>query len=130
MEDRNEIVEKGIKAAYRDKIPGGIQHVFCVGNKQYWEFRDRPKAEFLPWLRLSGILRLRMHCLSKVADSQLVLATKHVQESIPALLNAVELWVASGAGGRDAEEKKAIRETLDRVENDLITVSIIHDPEP
>lgn len=51
-----------------------------------------------------------------VADRQLRVATKYIQDDIPALLEDVELWVQSGAGSVDAEQKAAIRETLNMLE--------------
>jgi flagellin-like hook-associated protein FlgL len=51
-----------------------------------------------------------------VADRQLRVATKYIQDDIPALLEDVELWVQSGAGSVDAEQKAAIRETLNNLE--------------
>lgn len=51
-----------------------------------------------------------------VADRQLRAATKYIQDDIPALLEEVELWVQSGAGNVDAEQKAAIRETLSTLE--------------
>ncbi|CAK7234228.1 hypothetical protein SBRCBS47491_008877 [Sporothrix bragantina] len=119
IEDRNETVEKQIKSAYRDKLPGGIKNVFCVGNVQYWEFWENGK---FAQVHLSGIPRFRRHCLAKVADSQLVLAAKYIQDSIPALHCDVELWVESGAGSPETEKKKAIVEALNRVEGELATV--------
>lgn len=123
IQDRNENVEKQIKSAYKDKIPGGVQQFFCVSNTQYWKYWD--KTQFLPEIHLSGIPKFRMHCLAKVADSQLVLAAKYIRDNIPALLGEVELWVESGAGGKEAEKKKAVREALDMVERDMTTVSLV-----
>jgi hypothetical protein len=51
-----------------------------------------------------------------VADRQFRVATKYIQDDIPALLEDVELWVQSGAGSVDAEQKAAIRETLNMLE--------------
>ncbi|CAK7229960.1 hypothetical protein SEUCBS140593_007423 [Sporothrix eucalyptigena] len=117
IEDRNEAVEKQIKLAYRDKLPGGIKNVFCVGNVQYWDFWKDGK--FAQQVLLSGISRFRTHCLAKVADSQLVLAAKYIQDSIPALVCDVELWLESGAESPEKEQKKAIVEALNHVEGEL-----------
>jgi hypothetical protein len=97
--------------------------VFCVSNSEYWEKRYQSKDEALPFLHLSGILAVRKHCLSMVADSQLRIATKYVRDDIPAFLGDVALWVESGAGSVDAEQKKAVRETLDKVEDNLKRVN-------
>lgn len=87
---------------------------------QYWDFWK--KGNFAQEVHLSGIPRFRKHCLAKVADSQLVFAAKYIRDSIPALLGEVELWVESGAGGPETEQKRAILEALDRVESELTTV--------
>lgn len=97
--------------------------VFCISNTDYWDNRYLPKDEALPLIYLSGIPEIRKHCLSMVASSQLRIATKYVRDDIPALLGDVALWVESGAGSMDAEQKRAIREALDKVEKGLTTVS-------
>jgi hypothetical protein len=51
-----------------------------------------------------------------VANSQLRIATKYIRDDIPAVLGDVELWVQSGAGTANAEQKEKIRETLNAVE--------------
>jgi len=51
-----------------------------------------------------------------VADRQLRVATKYIHDDIPALLEDIELWVQSGAGSVDAEQKTVIRETLSMLE--------------
>ncbi|ERS98116.1 hypothetical protein HMPREF1624_04896 [Sporothrix schenckii ATCC 58251] len=117
MEDRNKSVQRELTSTYRNRLPGGIQNVFCVDNKQYWELWT--KEGFVQHLPVTGIPRLRTHCLGKVAESRLKLAAKHVRDSIPALLAEVELWVESGARGSEAEQKKIIVEALDRAEADL-----------
>ena len=112
-----------MKSTYREKLPGGIQNVFCVGNVLYWNFWEKGRS--VQEVHLSGIPRLRRHCLAKVADSQLKLAAKHICESIPALLSEVELWIEAGAQGPEAEQKRAIREALDKIEGELTMVSFL-----
>ncbi|CAI0647909.1 unnamed protein product, partial [Colletotrichum noveboracense] len=119
VETRNAEVTKKLQASYRDKVRGGIVHVFCISNTEYWSKATLPKDEAIPSLQLSGIFALRKHCLSIIADSQLRLATKFVTNDIPALLGEAGLWVESGAGSANAEQKSAVRRTLDKIERQL-----------
>ncbi len=43
---------------------------------------------------------------------------------IPALLGDIALWIESGAGSADAEQKRTIRETLNELERRLRTVML------
>ncbi|KAI8301025.1 hypothetical protein K4K61_009245 [Colletotrichum sp. SAR11_59] len=119
VETRNAEVTKKLQASYRDKVRGGIVHVFCISNTEYWSKAMLPKDEAIPSLQLSGIIALRKHCLSIIAESQLRLATKFVTNDIPALLGEAALWVESGAGSANAEQKSAVRRTLDKIERQL-----------
>ena len=101
---------------YRDKVPQNDLKVFCVSNTEYWENRGLPKDDALPFLQLSGIFTVRKHCISMVANSQLRIATKYIQADIPALLGDIKLWVESGAGTVNAEQKEKVRQTLNIVE--------------
>jgi len=121
---RNSSVITQLNNHYRAQLPGGHLRAFCVSNKDYWEKRECGREQALPFLNLSGILALRRHCLSLVAESQLRIVTKYIEDDIPALLGDVELWVRSGAGTAGAEEKRAIRETLDTIEGRLKGVSM------
>lgn len=51
-----------------------------------------------------------------VADSQLWAATQFMENSIPALLGEIELWVRSGGESASLEQKRIMREALDEVE--------------
>ncbi|KAI8182578.1 hypothetical protein K4K51_000851 [Colletotrichum sp. SAR 10_75] len=119
VETRNAEVTKKLLASYRDKVRGGIVHVFCISNTEYWSKATLPKDEAIPSLQLSGIIALRKHCLSIIADSQLRLATKFVTNDIPALLGEARLWVESGVGSANAEQKSAVRRTLGKIERQL-----------
>ncbi|KAH0425848.1 hypothetical protein CcaCcLH18_10717 [Colletotrichum camelliae] len=119
IETRNADVTKKLQASYRNKVRGGVVHVFCISNTEYWSKAMLPKDEAIPSLQLSGIIALRKHCLSIIADSQLRLATKFVTNDIPALLGETGLWVESGAGSASAEQKSAVRKTLENIERQL-----------
>lgn len=125
VETRNSTVTEKLVQQYRSQIPGGRLRVFCVSNHDYREYRLEPKDQALPFLQLSGIIAVRKHCLSIVAESQLQIVTKYVRDDIPALLGDVELWVQSGAGTADAEQKRVVRETLNTLESQLKEVSLM-----
>jgi len=78
-----------------------------------------PKDDALPFLELSGILAVRKHCISLVAESQFRIAAKYIQDGIPVLLGDTDLWVQSGAGNMSAERRQTIREALDSLESRL-----------
>jgi len=122
---RNRSVTEQLNNDYRPQIPGGRLRAFCVSNKDYWENRNYPKDQALPFLHLSGILALRKHCLSIVAESQLIIVARYIRDDIPALIGDVELWVQSGEGTASAEEKSAVRESLDAAERRLKEVRAI-----
>jgi hypothetical protein len=108
---------------YENQTSAGNLAVFCVSNFDYWEHRDEPKDQALPFLQLSGILQVRRKCLSLVVEGQLRAATEYVTNAIPALLGSIELWIQAGAGSVGAERKQAIRSALDRIELELEAVS-------
>jgi hypothetical protein len=122
---RNSSVTRQLDKAYGPRVSGGRLHSFCVSNKDYWDNRAHSKEQALPFLQLSGIIALRKHCLAIVADSQLRILTTYVRDRIPALLGDVELWVQSGACSAGAEQKRAVRESLNAVETQLKQVSVI-----
>ncbi|OHW99019.1 hypothetical protein CSPAE12_02220 [Colletotrichum incanum] len=121
IETRNASVSTKLHEIYGEKVPPGTLRVFCVSNTDYWASRWLSRDEALPLLRLSGIVALRKHCLAIIGDSQLSIATKFVANDIPALLGDVALWIESGAGSAGAEQKRVVRETLDKVERMLHT---------
>ncbi|EXJ72753.1 uncharacterized protein A1O5_03900 [Cladophialophora psammophila CBS 110553] len=122
---RNQKVTGELQKLYQNQIATANLPVFCISNIIYQDHRDKPKAEALPYLQLSGILQVRRHCLSLVAEGQLRAATEYVTNAIPALLGSIELWIQAGAGSVGAERKQAIRGALDRIEDELEAVSAL-----
>ncbi|KAH8883504.1 hypothetical protein GQ53DRAFT_699385 [Thozetella sp. PMI_491] len=116
IQTRNEIVSSELEKTYATKIRNNTLRVFCVSNILYWENRDRYQAEALPFLELSGILGLRKHCISIVAEAQYRAASLYMSHEIPTVLNSVQLWVESGSGSLTAERKASIRNALDKVD--------------
>ncbi|EXF77774.1 hypothetical protein CFIO01_03095, partial [Colletotrichum fioriniae PJ7] len=109
-------LKRQLRRTYKDKIPDGNLALFCVSNIIYWDERHQPRDVALPSLQLSGILALRKHCLGIVADSQLSIAKRYIDNDIPAILGEAALWVESGAGSASAEQKRQIRDTLNSIE--------------
>lgn len=99
--------------------------MFCVSNTDYWRHRDSTKDTALARLQLSGIIGVRKHCISIVGNSQFHIARKYIRDSIPALLGDIALWVESGVGSVSAEQKQAIRETLNTLEARLRRVNTL-----
>ncbi|KAI1348075.1 hypothetical protein F5Y01DRAFT_228690 [Xylaria sp. FL0043] len=116
---RNAIVEQKLLDLYRHEVPGNQLKVFCASNAIYWNWRERPKDESLPYLILSGILAIRQYCMSMVSESQYVAAKKYMRDDIGVLLGELDLWVQSGQGSLNAERRESIRNTLDTLEKKL-----------
>jgi hypothetical protein len=89
----------------------------------YWNSRDKPKSKAMPYLRLSGIIEVREHCMSMVSESQYLSAVRYMKNDIPALISDTQLWVQSGSGSMSAERKTKIRNVLNVLEGDLKRVS-------
>ncbi|KAK2045699.1 hypothetical protein LZ31DRAFT_540968 [Colletotrichum somersetense] len=119
IENRNAAVSRGLRKDYGERNPDRTLQVFCVSNTEYWARRRLSKDEALPSLHLSGIIALRKHCLAVIGDSQLRIARGFVANDLPALLGDVALWIESGAGSASAEQKRTVREALDKVERRL-----------
>ncbi|RDW75398.1 hypothetical protein BP6252_06540 [Coleophoma cylindrospora] len=119
IQTRNNSVVQRLDEIYTSRLPSARLRVFCVSNKDYWNHRLLPKDDKLSPLELSGIIAVRKHCISIVANSQLRIATKYIRSDIPALLSDIQLWIQSGAGTMDAERKRLVRDTLNTLEVQL-----------
>ncbi|OAP58566.1 hypothetical protein AYL99_07656 [Fonsecaea erecta] len=125
---RNQKVTAEIRAVYESRMPQGNLPVFCVSNREYWEHRKKPAGEAMPFLHLSGILEVRKHCLSVVAESQLRTAVDYMVNAIPGLLGSVELWVQSGVRDLSSGGKQAVRDTIERIEKALYNLNLSKSP--
>lgn len=103
---RNTQVTDDLLEQYQDYRLTATSKIFCVSNKTYWEFRNRPIAIARPYLVTSGIIDLRRHCIEIVAQSRLVAITEFVRDRIPALLDSIELWVDAGSPSRTTEMRQ------------------------
>ncbi|KAF5644498.1 hypothetical protein F52700_2498 [Fusarium sp. NRRL 52700] len=113
--NRNRIITDSLNTTYANRVT----RVFCVSNTIYWQNRTAKKSEAKRHLDLSGILQVRKHCISIVANSQRRIATQYMKDQIPALLADIELWVQSGARTASEERREALCQTLDSVERRL-----------
>ncbi|KAF2740486.1 hypothetical protein EJ04DRAFT_559010 [Polyplosphaeria fusca] len=105
---RNTKIFASLQALYG----GRTLQAFCVSNSIYWDHRGAAVGEALPSLQLSGIIRLRRHCIGIVADSQLRATNTYLQDEIPAFLGSVELWIQAGSGDASAENKQQILDAV------------------
>ncbi|KAI1045821.1 hypothetical protein LB505_014328 [Fusarium chuoi] len=115
--NRNRIITDSLNNTYAGRVTPS--RVFCVSNTIYWQNRTARKSEAKRHLDLSGILQVRKHCISIVANSQRRIATRYMKDRIPALLADIELWVQSGARTASEERREALCQTLDSVERRL-----------
>ncbi|KAK4182680.1 nuclear GTPase SLIP-GC 3 [Podospora australis] len=115
---RNAFVTAELTKKYKSLIPAGNElAVYCASNDIYWKYRDETSSKSaLPFLRLSGIIGLRQHCIALVSEGQLRMALRFMKDEIPNLISKFELWVQSGAGSADVERKRVVREALDLLE--------------
>ncbi|RKK60015.1 hypothetical protein BFJ67_g2349 [Fusarium oxysporum f. sp. cepae] len=114
---RNRIIIDSLTNTYAGRVTDS--RAFCVSNTIYWQNRTARKSEAERYLHLSGILQVRKHCISIVANSQRRIATQYMKDQIPALLADIELWVQSGARTASEERREALCQTLDSVERRL-----------
>ncbi|KAF5668081.1 hypothetical protein FHETE_5347 [Fusarium heterosporum] len=114
---RNDIITGQLKNNYAGRVTDS--RVFCVSNTMYWQNRSTNKTEAKRHLELSGILNVRKHCISIVAESQRRIATQYMKDQIPALLADIELWVQSGARTASEERRAALCQSLDDIECQL-----------
>ncbi|KAF5708726.1 hypothetical protein FGLOB1_6265 [Fusarium globosum] len=115
--NRNQIITDSLNITYAGRVTPS--RVFCVSNTIYWQNRTAKKSEAKRNLDLSGILQVRKHCISIVANSQRRIATQYMKDQIPALIADIELWVQSGARTASEERREALCQTLDSVERRL-----------
>lgn len=126
MTTRNEQTSLDLRGTYEHQVPGRRLPVFCVSNTLYKWHRNSPRDEATPLLDLSGIIQLRKHCISIVSESQLRAATEFMEQKIPALLESLQLWVQSGSGSLDAQQKQAVHQKMDEIEARLQQVCCLH----
>lgn len=105
-------------------LPGQALQVFCVSNHIWWKHRGNPEPFSQQWLELSGIIRLRQHCIGLVSSNQLRTAMSFIDNSLPTLLADVGSWVSTGAGTLSAEQRLRLCEILDQFELKLRTVCL------
>ncbi|KAH6642927.1 hypothetical protein C7974DRAFT_301862 [Boeremia exigua] len=103
---RNAKVSDGLRAYYKDHPVASTLRIFCVSNKIYWDHRSKPAPKSAPYLKMSGIIQLRQHCIGIVADSRLRAAVSFIKDQVPAFLVSVGLWVEAGSGNSNAEKKQ------------------------
>ncbi|KAH7243016.1 hypothetical protein B0J15DRAFT_92977 [Fusarium solani] len=116
---RNSFVTRELRIKYNERVTADEIKIFCVSNKDYWHYRDEAKAKSARYLQLSGILQVRKHCISIVANSQRGIATRYIKDQIPAFLAKADLWVQSGARTASEERRETLCRTLDDVERQL-----------
>ena len=122
MTTRNRKIEDVLRDAYGKRVTDGVLNVFCVSNRDYEDYRKKPRDVALPYLHLSNIIDVRKHCISLVAQSQLRAAERYMNDQIPTLLGSVALWVHSGSEQANVQKKEIIRATLSTVERELRNV--------
>ncbi|KAK7225431.1 hypothetical protein V2G26_013434 [Clonostachys chloroleuca] len=115
---RNEFVTKKLSQKYEHRVDG-LLRIFCISNKLYNDKRNEPKDRSFPYLKLSGIIDLRKHCISIVAQAQRRVVVQFINDNIPALLSKIQLWVRSGARTADQERRIATIAALDNIEREL-----------
>lgn len=119
---RNRHVTDEIRALHTSQAQGESLDVFCVGNKMYQEKRNLDRSVSRKYLDLSGIIEVRKHLAGLVGHSQLRASKNFLEHQVPALLLDIEIWVQSGAESASAEEKRAVRNVLNKVEKKLVKV--------
>ena len=120
---RNDKVSTGLKHQYRNHPIATTSNTFCISNKLYWDNRHKPSSAAMPYLRLSGIMELRRHCIGIVAQSRLRATRDFVRDDIPAFLSSVVLWVEAGSGNASAESKQQTLDAVAAIQKEIDEVS-------
>lgn len=129
VECRNSDLHDELLGKYRTDHSNENTKVFCVSNKFYQMKRHAKIQTALPYLRLSGIISLRQHCVSIVSTNQHREASAIINTEIPKLLSAIHLWVQSGLDTLDGERRAAVTRVLDDIEHQLRAVCSHREPE-
>jgi hypothetical protein len=116
---RNAQVSNHLLEQYQDNLLTAALRVFCVSNKTYRDYRNRPVANARPYLATSGIIQLRQHCIQIVAQSRLGAVTEFIKDRIPALLGSIQLWVDAGSPSRSTDMKRKTVMMVAEVEREL-----------
>lgn len=116
MNRRNQRVTAQLQEMYELRQTGQI---FCVSNDLYWDHREAAGDISVPFLKLSGIIDARLHCMSIVVSSQHRAASHYMSTEVPAILSQFDLWVQAGAQSGSEEHRTAIRGLLDETETTL-----------
>jgi len=127
VDTRNQKIRSALQKKYNTEYSGVASDIFCVSKDYYWSRRFKSRVQCLPYLELSGIMELRKHCLSIVAKSQYRAAQDYMQNSVPALLNSLELWIQAGSGSLSAEKKQIIRNAMKSLSEQISAVSCKND---
>ena len=90
----------------------------------YRKYRYKPKNDALPFLDLSEIPGVRKHCISLPSEKQYQMATDYLQNSIPALLGDIQLWIQSGARSATSEMRQSVCRVADKIENQITRVGL------
>lgn len=125
MHCRNKDVARQLRDQYKDQIVGDELKVFPISNTLYWEKRNAPQRDSLPYLNLSGVIEARRHCLSIVASSQRRAVRHYIGNQILGCLTQIDHWVQSGSRSGSVERREAICKTLDDVEARLVRVRLV-----
>ncbi|KAJ6789790.1 hypothetical protein PWT90_02340 [Aphanocladium album] len=121
VESRNSDLRDELPGKYRADHSNENTKVFCVSNVLYRKKRHANIQTALPYLRLSGIISLRQHCVSIVSTNQHREASAFINTEVPKLLSAVHLWVQSGLDTLDGERRAAVTRVLHDIELQLRT---------
>ncbi|KAF3031928.1 hypothetical protein E8E12_002110 [Didymella heteroderae] len=129
---RNAKVSDHLLQQYRDNPIAATLRTFCVSNKTYWDYRNKPVATSRVYLITSGIIELRKYCVQIVAQSRLVAVTEYIKDRVPVLLGSIQLWIDAGSAGRTVEMKQKttmmvseIQRELDKLVSPISTASLI-----
>jgi hypothetical protein len=103
---RNAKVSNRLLEQYQDNRLAATLRIFCVSNKTYWDYRNKPVTNARPHLVTSGIIELRKYCIQIVAQNRFGVVTEFIKDRVPTLLGSIQLWVDAGSPSRSTEMKQ------------------------
>jgi hypothetical protein len=98
--------------------------VFCVGNHDYLTNCNGDSEQEKAYVELSGIPQLRAFCLSIPAEAQMHHVANFFRFRVPSAIASVTMWASGAFDGEQKAKATDISELLEKVEVDLVSVSL------
>lgn len=89
---RNDFTAEKLRELFSGMIPDNDLYIFPVSSVYYRTASSQRKNNDNAWLKLSGILELRMHCMSRTTVDISVMMLQHMAVNMPSFLRDLAAW--------------------------------------